>query len=415
MLNQNLYSQAEDFHQQFVNAKPFKHVVLENFFQEDSLNSLIDEFPSFQNTKGFSNDAGQKRGVKGAKSNVRDFGPVFRKLDEFIQGEKFLRLMEKISGIPELCYDPNYQGAGIHENFSGKRNMIHVDFNYDPVTRYHRRLNAIIYVTEGWLEEWGGALKIYEDGWNPEGCLMKKLPCLFNRCVLFETNEISWHAVETIATPDPDISRKSITIYLYTKSRPAEEMQVPHQTIYVPGEPPKFMRENQAEVSSQEYAELKGYHNSTKSLIKSLYDRELKYSERIERMNKRINHLSKFYRLPAIGFVESKVISGIPHMNDIIINDAKIAIEPLQDIEEVIGVFNAPQVDRTMRLTISVNGREVISEIQINHGINKVPFGIKLKARDNTNISFKLKSDEPEDCLLRIKKIYFESENQTLK
>jgi hypothetical protein len=67
---------------------------------------------------------------------------------------------------------------------------------------------------------------------------------LFNRAVIFETNEYSWHGFRRIELP-PDkrhLSRKSFSIYLYTKDRPAEEVLAPHTTFYVPQPLPANLR-----------------------------------------------------------------------------------------------------------------------------------------------------------------------------
>jgi hypothetical protein len=52
---------------------------------------------------------------------------------------------------------------------------------------------------------------------------------------MFETNEYSWHGFPKLNLPEDKqhLSRKSISIYLYTQERPAEEIAPVHATFYV--------------------------------------------------------------------------------------------------------------------------------------------------------------------------------------
>ena len=57
----------------------------------------------------------------------------------------------------------------------------------------------------------------------------------FNRCVIFETSERSWHGFDRLALPRhrPDLTRKSIALYFYTAQRAAAETAGKHSTSYV--------------------------------------------------------------------------------------------------------------------------------------------------------------------------------------
>ena len=55
----------------------------------------------------------------------------------------------------------------------------------------------------------------------------------FNRCVIFETNEISFHGHPKPLKTPKEINRKSIATYYYTKTRPEHEIAAGHNTVYI--------------------------------------------------------------------------------------------------------------------------------------------------------------------------------------
>ena len=113
-----------------------------------------------------------------------------------------------------------------------------MDYNIHPKTKFHRRLNVLVYMNKDWKEEYEGHLELWDLS-NGKKELLGKYAPTFNRCVIFETNEISFHGhPKQLKTPD-NINRKSIATYYYTKSRPESEIAGDHNTIYVNTEGPK--------------------------------------------------------------------------------------------------------------------------------------------------------------------------------
>lgn len=223
---------AGDLGRAFQQARPFRHVQIENFFTPDYLQRLRAEFPAFDPrfAKNEQGDIGNKAVVE----RIRGIGPAYAALDDLIQSKRFLGLVSELTGIPGLLYDPWYFGGGTHENRHGQDLDAHVDFNRHPITGWHRRLNLIVYLNPEWDEAWGGCLDLHRDPRAPDDEVIRIAP-LNNRCVIFETNEISWHGFQRIDLPEDRraSSRRSIALYFYTTERPAEELADSHSTIYV--------------------------------------------------------------------------------------------------------------------------------------------------------------------------------------
>jgi hypothetical protein len=232
MLNPNLPSRIDALAASFAPRAPFRHVVIDEFFAPLYASELLAQFPPFERGNA-RNEAGEL-GNKSTIEKIRGLGPAYTALDDLVQSRAFLELIGRITAIEELLYDPWYFGGGTHENRHGQDLDAHVDFNRHPVERWHRRLNLIVYLNHEWVDAWGGSLQLHSDPRAADDRIITITP-LFNRAVIFETTETSWHAFPRIALP-PDrqaLSRRSIALYFYTKDRPAEETADTHSTIYV--------------------------------------------------------------------------------------------------------------------------------------------------------------------------------------
>ena len=234
MIHPDVLEHAAAIQLEFEKAKPFRHVVIDNFLLTDNCESLLRDFPPFDQ-KGAKNELGLV-GRKAVVEQVSRVSPFYNAFYKYINSEAFLDAMSKLTGIPDLIADKTLFGGGTHNNLSGQGLDIHIDFNVDERTMLHRRINLLIYLNKEWEAAWGGAIELHSDPRNPTVDETTSFLPLFNRALVFETNEYSWHGFRRIVLPvdKQHLSRKSFSIYLYTKDRPAEEVVAPHTTFYVP-------------------------------------------------------------------------------------------------------------------------------------------------------------------------------------
>ncbi len=228
MLNPRVQDDRELLAARFRERDPFRHIVIDDFLSADTCADLLAQFPPFERGNA-RNEAGEL-GAKSTVEKIRDLGPAYAALDDLIQTRGFLDLIGRITGIPNLLYDPWYFGGGTHENRAGQD----LDLNRHPVERWHRRLNLIVYLNHEWHDTWGGSLELHTDPRAADDRVTTITP-LYNRAVIFETTEWSWHGFSRIALPDDkrSSSRKSIALYFYTTERPQDELADTHSTIYV--------------------------------------------------------------------------------------------------------------------------------------------------------------------------------------
>jgi hypothetical protein len=208
-------------------AKPFPHIVIDNFFDPELLEQVLQEFPkpgqiSWQR---FDNE----REIKLASASEGNFGPVTRLLMYHLNGMTFLEFLSRITGIDNLLADPSFEGGGLHQIVRGGKLGVHADFNKHKKYGLDRRLNLLLYLNKNWRDEYGGNLEL----WNRDmsACEAKVAP-LFNRVMIFSTTDFTYHG-----HPDPlqcpeGMTRKSLALYYFSNGRPPEELSGEHSTLF---------------------------------------------------------------------------------------------------------------------------------------------------------------------------------------
>ena len=242
MINRTVLDRSADIRQSFQAATPFKHVSIDDFLDADACEALLRDFPSFDEKR--ATDERGRTGRKAVMENVSAISPFYRQFFDYINSAPFLAAMSGLTGIADLLADETLFGGGTHDNQNGQSLDVHIDFNIDERRMLHRRVNLLLYLNKEWDDAWGGAIELHSDPRRPSVDEIKSFLPLFNRALIFETNEYSWHGFKRIALP-PDklhLSRKSFSIYLYTKQRPVEEVVAPHTTFYVPQPLPERFR-----------------------------------------------------------------------------------------------------------------------------------------------------------------------------
>ena len=124
--------------------------------------------------------------------------------------------------------DEKLGGGGMHLTGSGGRLDVHVDFNRIEERQLFRRLNILIYLNTEWKDEWGGQIELWDS--SVKVCHLSSLPVL-NRCLIFQTSDISYHGVRPITAP-PEVARKSFAAYYYTREAPTGWNGQSHSTIF---------------------------------------------------------------------------------------------------------------------------------------------------------------------------------------
>lgn len=206
---------------QYAAGKPYPHIAVDDFLHEDVARLAMEAFPDVK-------DAGwihyvhvneKKHGL-----NKLDLLPSpIRQLIEECNQPEFVALLSKMTGIPNLLPDPSLEGGGLHQSKRGGYLNVHADFTVHPHRRHwRRRVNLLIYLNEGWEAKWGGALELWERDMSQCG---KQILPVFNRAVVFNTDEDSYHGFPDPITCPEDVTRRSIALYYFTEEEHAPSMR----------------------------------------------------------------------------------------------------------------------------------------------------------------------------------------------
>ena len=209
---------------EFEEGKPFRHVIIDNFFDDETALKLSNEFPDYNDEQlgAIYNNPIEKKKLT---PNWGLFPPMTYRAFTLMNTPEFVEKVKKITGIPNLVADYGMHGGGWHVHTRGGKLNIHKDYSIHPKLGMERRINIIIYLSPDWNEEWGGGLELWShDAENnqPKECVTKVYN-KFNRAVLFDTAQNSWHGLPTETLCPEGVYRKSLAIYYVSEARDCAE------------------------------------------------------------------------------------------------------------------------------------------------------------------------------------------------
>lgn len=196
----------------YKSAKPFPHMVIDNFLEEDLARNLSGEFPDIHDASLFNYSNPLEK--KSALNDWNRFPPHTYSFFEFLCSSTFVADLGSTLGI-KLFPDFGLHGGGWHMHPDGGKLNPHLDYNIHPKLGLQRKINLIIYLSEDWQPEYGGHFGLWsndEENKRPLA-LVKEVEIKFNRAVIFDTSLQSWHGLSRKVTSGGQHIRKSLAIY----------------------------------------------------------------------------------------------------------------------------------------------------------------------------------------------------------
>lgn len=194
---------------------PFDHCVIDDFLVPGVAELVENEFLEYDDPKWhhYKNALEDKKALNDWNSFPLTTYQVFGDL----MSDEFVDIIRKKLRIP-IYVDHGLHGGGWHIHGSGGNLNPHLDYSIHPKMGLLRKLNIIIYVSSTLRSEHGGHLGLWShdvDGAKPAK-LTKEIEPKFNRAVIFDTTQNSWHGMSRPLTQPDGIYRKSLAIYYLT-------------------------------------------------------------------------------------------------------------------------------------------------------------------------------------------------------
>jgi Rps23 Pro-64 3,4-dihydroxylase Tpa1-like proline 4-hydroxylase len=208
MINLDCFEKIkEKLRTEYLLAKPFPHLIIDNFCDTKKIEALYDGIPELNNKSRDYIFAKNKF----EKSNYRELGAEFNELYTDLSSQRMNNFLSFIAN-EEVFVDPDNHGGGLHQ---GKKNSfldMHLDFNYHPLKKgWYRNMNLLLYLNKDWEPEYKGQLKLLDRRTGEQ----KEIEVLFNRMVIQQTRNYTLHGYDQTNFPE-NKHRTSIATYAYT-------------------------------------------------------------------------------------------------------------------------------------------------------------------------------------------------------
>ncbi|MEZ0368583.1 MAG: 2OG-Fe(II) oxygenase [Candidatus Sericytochromatia bacterium] len=214
-------------------ASSFRHCLIDRLCDPEALALASREIPGPEDEAWHRYDSPleKKRSLRCHEPGFAPgFAPGFQALLYELNSDAFVALMGEISGIEGLIADSSLLCTELHcsepQSFLG----IHTDATVHPRDfQLLKRLTAVLYLSPDWRECQGGDLEL----WNPD--VSERLAAIaprFNRLVLFESAECSYHGHPHPLQAPPGFLRYSLTASYFTRA--ASPHEHPRKALFHP-------------------------------------------------------------------------------------------------------------------------------------------------------------------------------------
>ena len=198
-----------------------RHAAIDNLLPDEVARQIYESFPPLEEMRLMTSF----REKKYTSKSFEKFNPLLLNISLAVQAPEVIAIVEKITGVKDMVGDPHFYAGGLSAMAKGHYLNPHIDNSHDHEQKNYRVLNLLYYVTPDWESENGGNLEL----WDEKVKEPTEIPSLFNRLVLMETNQWSFHSVNEVKA---DGKRCCVSNYYFSPHSPNNGEEVFHVTFF---------------------------------------------------------------------------------------------------------------------------------------------------------------------------------------
>ena len=212
---------------EYIGNEPYPHIIIDDFLEEKLCKDLEMSFPKHKEDFWLKyNNPVEKKLLYNKLDNIMP--ERIKDTLLLLNDSWFLKKLEVLTNIENLVSDPKLHGGGMHCTKRMGKLDVHIDYSLHPELKLERRINLILYLNSDWDESYGGGLEL----WNKDMTqCVKSIEPKFNRAVIFNTTDISYHGHPSPLMCPEDKCRKSLAWYYLTK--PQENVSQRYRAKFV--------------------------------------------------------------------------------------------------------------------------------------------------------------------------------------
>lgn len=219
---------------EYRDAQPFPHLVLDGAFDYGLLRAAAAEFPPVDDPRWHTFTGEREQGKQQGDAAI--CGRYVEHVHVLLASLQFVSWLAIVTDEPMLCNDQARVGGGVHQVRHGGRLAMHVDFDQHPDDpTMQRAVNVLLFLNDRWQDEWGGWLVLGDPNVaaSPHGAQV--IAPTLGRLVIFPAGDDTWHGHPWPYDGPDDHPRRSIPAYYYRPRVDADGP--PRSTMWLADQP----------------------------------------------------------------------------------------------------------------------------------------------------------------------------------